>query len=236
MSYIKDIARRLFIQSKEDSVENLGFYNETLNDRWILECIYPDKYNGYFVEAGACNGKFGSCCYLLEKERGWKGLCIEPNDDWFPQLVETRPNSICENVCVAATARQVTYIKGTGGSAPYLGGIKENLKKFKHGSKAILKKGEEVKKNAVPLATLLKKHNAPKAIDYAAFDIEGSELEVLANFPFDDYYFSALSLECDGYIWDDITKILLSKGYQEVKNPFNTDKPWERYWLHHTML
>jgi hypothetical protein len=79
-------------------------------------------------------------------------------------------------------------------------------------------------------------HNAPAIIDYAAFDIEGSELKVLEAFPFDRYIFKALSLECDGTIRKGIFNLLSSKGYKEVKNPFNKNKPWEMYWLHKSVL
>ena len=33
------------------------YYNETLNDRWIVEQVFPGLRGGYFVEIGAANGK-----------------------------------------------------------------------------------------------------------------------------------------------------------------------------------
>ncbi|MEL6161601.1 MAG: FkbM family methyltransferase [Cyanobacteria bacterium J06627_32] len=232
---IQDRAKKLVDAARDKASRPQDFYNETKNDRWIVECVYPQKRNGYFVEAGACDGKLGSSCYLLEKTRGWKGICIEPNDSFFEQLLKNRPGSFCENVCLAESAKAVTYIQGTEEADPYLGGIQENLQQFKHDSAGILSRGQAIQKQAKTLASLLKKHDAPSEIDYAAFDIEGSELRVLETFPFDDYQFSALSLECDSYIWDDVTQLLSANGYREVKNPFNLDRPWERYWLHHTM-
>lgn len=227
------IQKKRNLISPINNPELFVYYNETKNDRWIVEEIFPDKKNGYFLEIGAANGREASSCYVLEKERGWRGICVEPNDLFFEQLVQNRPHSICEKVCLAKQSGKVIYIEGSAKTvSPYLGGIKTNLETIKYQGKEVVKKGKEVEKDAITLEALLKKHQAPKIIDYAAFDIEGSELEVLEVFPFDEYTFLALTLECDGSIWKTITKLLHSQGYKEVKNPFNTDKPWERYWLH----
>ena len=120
------------------------------------------------MEAGSGNGREASSCHVLEKELGWSGICVEPNDAFFeadPQQARVR-------------------------------------------------------------------HTAPSLIDYAAFDIEGSEWDVLENFSFRQYTFLALSLECDGVIWAPVSKLLGGNGYREVSNPFNRHQPWERYWLH----
>ena len=211
-------------------------FNETKNDLWILECVFPGKKEGYFLEAGASSGLWASSCYRLEKEMNWSGLCVEPSDVFFEQLVVLRPNSICENVCLSNIAGTVNFIQGEGRPEdPYFSGIKENLEQFKADSSHILQTGKFVQKPAITLENLLDKHGAPDIIDYAAFDIEGSELKVLENFPFERYQFSALSLECDRSMWNSITALLSNNGYNEVGNPFNSDMHWERYWLHKTL-
>jgi Methyltransferase FkbM domain len=207
------------------------YHNETANDRWIAECIFPGKQNGYFLEAGASNGEAGSSCYVLEKHLGWTGICVEPHDDFFSKLVATRPNSIHENVCLGGKARVVSFIAGSGDPALlYYSGIRENLM-HKSGVPEAIKSGRSIAKQALPLAQILDKHGAPPVIDYGAFDIEGSELEVLAAFPFSRYSFRALSLEW-GSSNDPLYPILTAAGYREVRNPFNRTRPWERYFLH----
>jgi len=233
MSNYRERALRLFQKATADKQT----YSETQNDRWIIECVYPGKRDGYFLEAGAADGKWASSCYILEHRLGWTGICIEPNTKFFSQLIQNRPNSICENVCLCDRSGQVIFVEGDGNdSNPYLSGIKSNLERFKHNSEGIIQQGRVVIKEAITLDELLRKHNAPNVIDYAAFDIEGSEFEVLKEFSFHEYRFLALSLECDGYIWEPITHLLTLNGYLEVKNPFNTDKNWERYWLHESMF
>lgn len=207
------------------------YQNETANDRWIAEYIFPGKRNGYFLEAGAANGHAGSSCYVLEKHFGWTGICVEPHDDFFRELVPARPNSAHENVCLAGKAGMVSFVEGTGDpSQPYYSGIRENLM-CKAGGPAVVQSGRIIAKQAFPLAEILDKHGAPSVIDYGAFDIEGSELEVLATFPLSRYAFRALSLEWGASI-DPLLPVLTAAGYREVRNPFNRTRPWERYWLH----
>jgi Methyltransferase FkbM domain len=209
------------------------YLSDARNDVWIRESVFPGLRDGYFVEAGAGNGFNDSSCYILEREFGWRGLCVEPNDSLFAELAVRRPGSIHENVCLTATSRTVRYVAGGGGNLhPYLSGIRENLLQFKNGGNQVVTEGREISKTGTPLADLLRKHGAPSMIDYAALDLEGSELEVLSSFPFGEYHFRALSMECDGSIWRSMTEILEPAGYREVSNPFNLNCPWERYWLH----
>jgi FkbM family methyltransferase len=208
------------------------YRNETMNDRWIVEHVFPGLRGGYFLEAGAADGKDASSCYILEKELGWTGICIEPHSGFFKQLEVNRPNSICLNLCLSDRPGTVVFIEGDEESlSPYLSGIESNLLRFKHRGDEISKLGQRVTKEAESLLSVLKACSAPPIIDYAAFDVEGSELEVLRDFQFNQYSFRAVSMECDSKIWDEVTKLMQSNGYREVQNPFNADKPWERYWL-----
>lgn len=214
-----------------------AYFNETYNDRWIVEYAFPGKTNGYFVEAGAANGREASSCYVLETQLGWRGLCIEPNEQFYQQLVQNRPNSICEKVCLSDRHETVTFILADADPdvAPYISGVKENLENYKWEGDKIAATGKQISLPAVPLVALLRKHHAPKVIDFAAFDIEGSELKVIESFPFEEYTFLSLSVEADPWVWEPMLKRLQQYGYREVPNPF-CDKSWEHYCLHKSML
>ncbi len=222
----------MFQSLKVSGVPRL-YLNDAKNDVWIRECVFPGLRDGYFVEAGAGNGFNDSSCYILERKFGWRGLCVEPHDSLFVELTKNRPRSVHENVCLTATPRTVRYMAGEHGSThPHLSGIRENLLQYKQAGGQVVMRGREIAKTGTPLVELLRKHAAPSIIDYAALDLEGSELEVLSSFPFGEYHFRALSTECDGSMWRQLAEILEPAGYREVHNPFNIDCPWERYWLH----
>ena len=202
---------------------------ETKNDRWIVEHIFPGEYNKYFIEAGACGGIEASSCYVLEKHLRWRGICIEPNDDYFQQLVNNRPNSICENLCLSNQNKTVAYIKGDRVLHPMLGGIRANLIEHRQYESETLDTEQVITKQALTLDTLLEKHHAPRTIHYLSMDIEGSELPVLEVFPFEKYNILAISIE--GTQCNDL---LFSQGYINVENPFNTER-YEQYFIHESI-
>lgn len=131
------------------------YYNETQNDRWIAEYVFPGREGGYFVEVGAANGKEASSCYVLEMELGWTGICVEPNDYFYPQLLSNRPGSICEQICLSNKPGTVVYIEGSEETvSPYLSGIKSNLATVKYQGQDVIERGKEVKKAATTLEAL----------------------------------------------------------------------------------
>ncbi|MGF1655659.1 MAG: glycosyltransferase [Verrucomicrobiales bacterium] len=230
-------------QLRQKSASGLGarmkgldsYLNETMNDRWIMEHVFPGKRNGFFVEAGAANGKAVSSCYLLEHRLGWKGLCIEPHSVFFKELLKNRPGSYCENVALTDRACEVDFLEGNSRVSAYLSGIEKAVSN-KETSNSPQNIGPIVKKTGVPLAELLDKHHAPLVIDYGAFDIEGSENAVLMSFPHDRYRFLALSVESDEPSWKKLRPELVRWGYRETQNPFNLTMSWERYCLHESIL
>ncbi len=208
------------------------YHNETGNDRWIVESVFPGLRNGYFVEAGAASGIEGSSCYILEAELGWTGTCIEPHPEFFSSLEKNRPNSRTFNVCLGPTAGEADFVLGAEGSSRYLSGVRSELEQHKYGARdTILATGHSVVLSMRPLAAVLDEVGAPSVIDYLAMDIEGSELAVLSSFPFERYRFRALTLECDEDVHLTLSVILKKHGYREVKNRYNRSRPWERYWL-----
>jgi FkbM family methyltransferase len=234
LPFYRRLVNSLFNTRAASVLPGHEYYNDTFNDRWIAECLFPNRRNGFFLEAGAADGIGGSSCYILEKAFGWTGICIEPNALFFDALVANRPHANCQRVCLSDTSGQAVFIQGDGTSlSPYYSGLKSSLEKFKYNGEEAIQNGSEVVVETITLEKLLDKCAAPRVIDYAAFDIEGSELTVLKNFPFDKYTILAVSIECDGgNVWKFFTRFFDEKGYREVYNPFNKDKYWERYWVH----
>ena len=65
------------------------------------------------------------------------------------------------------------------------------------------------------LQSILDEVNAPRIIDYLSIDIEGAEIRVLKDFPFDKYIFLAITIERPT---PEINQILQSNGYVFVRN------------------
>ena len=170
---------------KQKSVAQLG------QDLWVLEQTHY-KRNGYFVEFGATDGISLSNTYLLETEFGWDGILAEPNPVFFQQLEKNR-HCITTSACIAGeTGREVEFILADvyGGMEAYAG-----LDMHADTRKSYSEKGERIKVTTISLHDFLLQNNAPRRIDYLSIDTEGSELEILSAFPFEQWDIGLLTIE-----------------------------------------
>lgn len=174
-------------------------YNDRLGQcRWVAEKVYNFKKNGYFVELGAYDGRCCSHTYPLEKYLGWNGICIEPSKEQWEVLFKDRNCCIDGSVVWHTDGEEISFLSGKKGRfAKMSSGIEgyaltdmTNKKK-----QETLKRMEVNSRHTRTLQTILRKHNVPKFIEFLCLDTEGSEYEILKNFPFDEYIFGAMLIE-----------------------------------------
>src|SRR5665213_2394952 len=70
----------------------MNYYSQNGED-FILDLLFKNKKDGFFVEVGCIDGKRFSNTYFFEL-KGWKGICVEPHLDYYEMLKVNRPNSI----------------------------------------------------------------------------------------------------------------------------------------------
>lgn len=180
-------------------------------DYWVINEAFAKKRKGYFLEIGSSDGIAINNTYLLEKCYQWRGICIEPNPNYFKELKLNR-SSICLNLCVDSEENEVDFVFNNE-----KGGI---LDSYPWPSKMFSK--SDVKKiKATTLVNILKKYKAPKIIDYLSIDVEGAETRILKNFPFQDYTFLTLTIENPS---DILHNTLIENGYILVKVVPGLDK------------
>src|SRR5262249_40394148 len=140
------------------------------------------KRNGVFVDVGAYDGVTFSNTLMLERERGWAGICIEPLSDVFTELRKNRA-CICVQACIGnREEREVEFLAVQSGAARtrmlsgvlseydprHLARVDVELNEF-GGSKSVI---------LVPMRHLhavLAEHGFWH-VDYLSIDTEGSEL------------------------------------------------------------
>ena len=87
------------------------------------------------------------------------------------------------------------------------------------------------------LENILIKNNAPRFIDYLSIDVEGNEISVIENFPFNNWKFGNITIEhnlySDGeYRKKEIQKILTSNGYViDKENVEHNGLPFEDWYI-----
>ena len=188
---------------------------DMLQDLWVMSRL-KGKRNGFFVEVGASDGVGASNTLLMERDYGWSGICIEPNPDFYEQLVKNR-KCICDNSCIAWERKQVNFRV-----AGYYSGIEDELKEWHRSEWG---GGEAVSRVTRLLSDVLEQYDAPSTIDYISLDIEGGEEKVIETFPFDRYQVLTMTIERSDAFLDEIVR---SKGFEIVENTFMAPEiDWE---------
>lgn len=205
-----------------DKSDSVAYHSRHRQDRWVIEDVFKGLQNGYFIEAGASGM---SNTLALESELGWTGLAVEPHPVLFEELKAKR-HCILENVCLTDVETEVDFvmnhrIPGTSGIQSQLGtGILDEFYNQNGSTEVIRVKG-------YPLWELLRKHAAPRRIDYLSLDIEGAEWLAMKDFPFDEYSFSCMTIERGSDDYLRLRAKLLKKGYCLVRVAEADD-----YWVH----
>ena len=186
----------------------------------VLE-FYKNKRDGYFVDIGANDGITISNTYLLEKDYGWKGICVEALPDKFQELVKNR-KSININKAVYNTTGEILDFT----SDNLLSGVSKNIDRHTE----VLTK-PTIKVETITLNDILDQNNAPNFIDYLTLDTEGSELIILNSVNLDKYKFGLIHLEHNGVEprRTDMRNLLLSKGYKYLgENQFDDEYAYDQ--------
>ncbi len=192
---------------------DLKFMSQKGQDQWVIEDVFNYERDGFFVDLGAADGKNISNTYLLEKELGWNGICIEANPNMFKNLKMHR-NCILVKTCIDQTNHEVDFRvdnKLHGGIVAEDTDNRSSLFKFDRNTKKITLLSFQTK----TLEQVLDENNAPSVIDYLSLDVEGAETRIMKNFPFDRYTFLAMTIERPT---PELNEIFFRNGYVFVKN------------------
>jgi FkbM family methyltransferase len=153
---------------------------------------YVKRWGGFFIEAGANDGRSQSNTWYLEKYYGWKGILVEPIPALADQCRRNRPGSIVENCALvpfghAGLTVEMHYCN--------LMSLVKGAMKSEANDLAHIKAGVEVQPGVGPydlqvpartLTAVLDQHRPPR-IDLLSLDVEGFELSVLRGLDFERY-------------------------------------------------
>lgn len=184
----------------------------------IINRIIVDEYlssikNGFYIEAGACDGIFQSNTYYLETELNWTGILVEPNPEHAEECVKNRPNSKVYNCALVSPdfkdETTVLYSIATKGAMGTIGdrGIWKN-------------ECEEPKVfnniKTRTLTSILDEYSSLE-IDFLSLDVEGYELNVLFGLDFKKYKPKLMLIESFGNNIETIKNITSEFYYLDNK-------------------
>jgi len=191
--------------------KKIVYYSQAKQDI-LFSLLFPGN-DRFFVDVGARDGIFISNTYILERDYGWNGICIEPHPELF-KILEKNRHTKCLNVAVAdvdecgETLEFAMWKEGPLGHSGILGidyGHKEKLQNYDH---------EIIKVKCFPLKTILREESIHR-VDVLDIDVEGAEASVLRSIDFKECHFNLISVEKSS---SEIGEILSANGFRFLCN------------------
>ncbi|XP_069193568.1 protein Star-like [Procambarus clarkii] len=197
---VLDILHHQYLTPPSTRPYNLfGTSNFTMSN---IQKLYSNQRGGFFVEAGAYDGERISNTLHLEKELGWTGLLIEPDNENYKKLLTKHRKAWISHSCLSQESypKEEVLISLVSGDligndrrySSYLQGVKLNSTVYND----FLKTWEESYSvvQCFPLASYLLALNV-STVDFLSLDIQGAEKSVLKNFPWDRITIRAMVVE-----------------------------------------
>lgn len=153
--------------------------------------MFERKQSGLFMDVGAFDGRYLSNSLSFAKA-GWKGVCIEPVQEYFELCKTNQPDSVCINAaCVDDPSLESVSFQmeplGVYSRLELETGAEDRLKKSYDRYGADLGGFEEVSAPATTVAEIIEQHLGGQAPDFLSIDVEGNEITVLEGAGLDRY-------------------------------------------------
>ncbi|MCX6210384.1 MAG: FkbM family methyltransferase [Bacteroidetes bacterium] len=189
-------------------------YAQYLQDVFVDMVFFNSMKSGYFIDIGAYDGVKFSNSYYFEKENKWQGIAVEPNEKVFKQLEKNRTCNLIKGV-VTNKDGALEYLR-VEGDGEMLSGIIQN---FDEKHKVRIEKttstlGGNTSIESVQsfsIKSIIETYKV-KNIDLLSIDTEGSELEILKDFPFNKIRPTIILVE-NNYRSNDFKILLQKHGY-----------------------
>jgi FkbM family methyltransferase len=205
-------------------VENkMNYFSQVGQDKFIDEYFFG-KSEGFFVDIGAHDPVEGSNSYFFESQRGWSGICIEPQYNLYKKLKENR-SCICLN-CAVSDENKISEFYTVDGYSNALSGLvdKYDQKHLNRINNEILNHGGKINKTHVvtkKLQDIFDEHGV-KEVDFCSIDTEGSELIIIKSIDFSRTKIKLFCVE-NNYQTDDVKKYLEETGMYKLHTKIQWD-------------
>ena len=203
-------------------------------DFFVLCCeLLNPKIPKYFIEAGAADGVQWSNTFILEEQRGWTGLLVEPCKSFSTELQINRKVQL-ENRCLSASSNSKVVFREVKGANAFFPVSSPELSCIDliqpHDWASVIREQNSFtyEVNTVSLSQALTDHCLPRHIGYLSLDTEGSELDILASIDFELITIDIITVE-HNYRQNDMVKtkeLLAGRGYELILQEISQGDFW----------
>lgn len=180
--------------------------------------LYVDKYfhskhSGFFIEIGGYDGERFSNTLFLEKIRHWDGLVIEAIPRLYNQIKFKDRNCHILNACVSSNDEVQVFIDAEALSTSKQAMTKRHKDRIER--EHMQQQNSSIKVYCKRLVDILNRLNQTR-IDYFSLDVEGGELSILSEIPWEKIDIHVFTVETDQHR-DEILTFMNSKGYKNIQ-------------------
>lgn len=207
---------KFILEEKESQIPRLSDFLETIpashaGFRQDIAALIINgfKRNGSFIEIGACDGVVISNTLLLEKEFGWSGVLVEPDEVWHDALLANRKTNILKLAAWSHSNVPVKFNREIDSQTSHIdfsGYVEKDPV------------GDQVVVDTISLNDIIQNYFSIFTIDFLSIDTEGSEYEILSTVDFSRYHFNLICIEHNYQSVKRmaIKELLLKNGYRLI--------------------
>jgi len=193
------------------------FHSQDGQDEFLEKHVFKGFRNGVFVDVGAHDGVTINNTLFFEKEREWKGICIEPIKTVFSQLCKNREKTLNINCAISDNNGKADFYLNKG-YTEMISGLKDcydtrHKDRLERENKYMGSNTCIISIPTMRLDTLLEKYGFDR-IHYLSIDVEGAEEKVIKSIDYDKIFIDVIGFENN---FEDISlnivKHLKRKGY-----------------------
>jgi len=190
------------------------YHSQDGQDKYLVESTFNYKKNGVFFDIGAHDGVSYSNTYYFEKELGWTGICVEPQDENFQALVKNR-SCLCLHGGIFDVEGELEFIQ-VNGPSEMLSGLAQTYdsRHLHRAQREVAQLGgsiEVVRIKTFRFNEVCAKNNI-RHIDFLSIDTEGSEEKIIKSIDFQAIDISVIAVE-NNYRENNIRPFLEGNGY-----------------------
>ena len=213
-----------FIEKKT----NLEISSQLYQDMFA-EFILEQNTSKIFIEFGATDGFNLSNTYTLEKYFGWKGLLVEPDPQWHPNLKLNRPYSKKIYDCVWIKSNEtINFLTSQDGNLSTIENFRNSDEKMMSANSIKRNQNSKIiQLKTISLNDLVKNHLDDSKPSYISIDTEGSEYDILSNFDFTKYGPEVFTVEHNhSELEKKIDELMNFNNYLRVFNTLTAFDAW----------
>lgn len=178
----------------------------------VIDRLLGGKTGGVFVDVGGYDGVSGSNSLFFEKWRGWTGVIVEPVETFRAQAEAIR-SAPCLPFAVAPQTGEAEFIAVREGYTQ-MSGLRDF---YDSGLLEQVRDNARHKEDVITVQTRtlggILRDSGIERPDFVSLDIEGGELAVLKEFPFEEFQPATWAIENNSG-GPELSVLMRSNGYR----------------------